>query len=140
MRSLVALLLLTACHHDPAPAAQPAGAPAAADPSSSKPASAAAPVSAELLAAVCAGPCAGPFARVTVFRDAGGAVGRVRLDGDIQRCSSPPTTYFDAQGRQTEGIGLRPIVPGSAEETEIRARQARQLEGLTEAEHLSCKE
>ena len=95
-------------------------------------------VSAETLAAVCTGPCAGPFAVIRVWRDAAGALGRIVMQGDIQACSDPPMVYFDANGAITEQIGLEPVVPGSPEEQAFTERRVRQLEGLAEAESLSC--
>jgi len=95
-------------------------------------------VSTETLQAVCAGTCAGPFAVITVWRDAGGAVGRIVMQGDLQRCSDPPMVYFDANGQVTEQIGLQPVVVGSPEQQAFTERRNRQLAGLTEAEHLSC--
>jgi hypothetical protein len=95
-------------------------------------------VSAETLQAVCAGTCAGPFAVIKVWRDTSGTVGRIVMQGDLQRCADPPMVYFDANGQVTEQIGLQPVVVGSPEEQAFTDRRNRQLEGLTEAEHLSC--
>lgn len=120
------------CHHSSSTDAQAPGTGASGG-------AAGAPVSAETLRAICAeGPCAGPHAVLTVWRDAAGAVGRIVLQGDPGSCADAPTSYFDATGQKTEQIGLQPVVPGSPEAQGFADRQHRQLEGLTEAEHLSC--
>lgn len=79
---------------------------------------------------VCASDCAGPYARVAVFRDSAGGVGRLRFDGDLETCSHPPRIYFDASGEATEHIPMEPIGKGTPEEADLRDRQAKQVEGL----------
>lgn len=87
---------------------------------------------------VCASSCAGPFARVAVFRDEAGAVAKLRFDGDLDRCSHPPRIYFDAEGNETLTVANEPVVAGSPEAEAFAAKQAAELEGLDEAETLSC--
>jgi hypothetical protein len=83
-------------------------------------------------------PCVGEFARLVVFRDAEGKVGKIRFEGDLQSCSHPPWIYFDADGVEVVTIPLEPVEPGSARQQELDAKQASALEGLTEAEELRC--
>ncbi len=47
----------------------------------------------------CAVPCAGTES-LTLFRDASGAVQRVRFRGDLQQCSHVATVWWDAAGNQ----------------------------------------
>jgi hypothetical protein len=83
-------------------------------------------------------PCVGQFARLVVLRDADGKVGKIRFEGDLQSCSHPPWIYFDANGVEVVTIPLEPVEPGSARQQELDAKQASALQGLTEAEELSC--
>jgi hypothetical protein len=90
------------------------------------------------VAKICAHPCGGNFARITVFRDASGAVGRLMFDGDLEACSHPPRIYFDAQGHESLTIPLEPVVPDSPKAKDLSARQDAQVEGLLEDERLGC--
>jgi len=108
------------------PSATPTVPPAATDPSF------------EVVSKICAGTCGGPFARIEVFRDAAGAVGRLLFDGDLEACSHPPRIYFDGAGAETLTIPMRPVVAGSPEAVKLAADQAAQTEGLIKAEVLPC--
>jgi hypothetical protein len=130
----VTLLLASGvgCKRDGAPAANGPG------DESTGPASSAVPP--EVLRTVCAADCSGPFARVLVYRDAAGAIGRYELQGDLDVCSSPPTFFFDPAGQQTGAIPLVPVVPGSEEAQGYDAIRAEQTAGFGEAETILCRD
>jgi hypothetical protein len=82
------------------------------------------PVRVDVIAKICGvAACSGPLARVRVFYHAN-AVYRYAHDGDLQKCSHPPTTVFDQAGKEVGGIAQEPIVRGSAREKEVEARRA----------------
>jgi hypothetical protein len=82
------------------------------------------PVSVPTIAKLCGGAaCAGPFSRVRVFYK-GNAIYRYAHDGDLQKCSHPPTTVFEKTGKEVGGIAEEPIVRGSAREKEVEAHRA----------------
>ncbi len=58
--------------------------------------------------------------------------------GDLQRCSHPPTSYFDATGKQVLVQALKPVVPGSAEAKRFQDERNKALAGLKKAESHSC--
>lgn len=88
---------------------------------------------------ICASaPCVGSAARIQVWRDASGNVGRYVYDGDASTCSHPPRIYFDAEGAQTLAISFRPIVAGSPEDLALRAQREAETRGLTQAEQTRC--
>jgi hypothetical protein len=89
-----------------------------------------------VVAKICEHPCAGELASIAVFRDAQGAVGRYRFDGDLQVCSHPPRIYYDERGRNVLGVAHRPVEKDEAEA--IAQRQADAVAGFTEAETLRC--
>jgi hypothetical protein len=91
-----------------------------------------------LITRVCSGTCSGRMARVEIWRDASGAIGRLVYDGDIQRCSHPPRYYFDRDGKQTLAIPFEPIEPGSPKALEYQRTQAEQIAGLTKDRVVSC--
>lgn len=91
-----------------------------------------------LMVKLCSTPCAGSHASVRVFRTDRGELARLRLDGDPEVCSHPPRYYFDAAGTVTATIPARPVTPGSPEAEALAAEQRAQVEGLQEAELLSC--
>ena len=85
---------------------------------------------------ICKEPCQGKFARSVVFRDAEGKAQRIRYDGDLEVCSHPPRIYFDVHGNTVLGIPMEPVTAEVAEE--IGRKQDAIVEGLTEAESISC--
>ncbi len=87
---------------------------------------------------ICKEPCQGQFARSVVFRDAEGKAQRIRYDGDLQACSHPPRIYFDGEGKTVLAIPMEPVTAEVAEE--IGRKQDAIVEGLTEAETVSCPE
>lgn len=81
------------------------------------------PVRVDVIAKICAAaPCSGEFARLRVFYLPQG-IHRYAHDGDIRRCSHPPTTVYDREGKEVGAIPLEPIVPGSARDKELAAKQ-----------------
>jgi hypothetical protein len=147
-RLCLALLLpaLAACHRSTTASAAgdgssaPVTAPSESGGESSS-ASGATAASTELVKKICAtATCAGPMARVTVFRDKTGAVRSLELDGDIRRCSHPPTLFFDASGNQVDAIPMKPVVPGSDEAKHFAAIRERHTRGLDGRETCFCPE
>ena len=69
--------------------------------------------------------CAGKLSRLRVFYTPAGRIHRYAHDGDITRCSHPPTMVYDAEGKEVGGISLEPIQPGSERAKEIEALHAR---------------
>ena len=133
MRSWIVVLAVVACGSQPAdkdtpPATTTTTAPPARD------------AERELLTKICAaGTCTGDFARIEIWRDAQGAIGRLIYDGDIDRCSHPPRSYYDRTGAETLTIPFEPVEPGSAKALEYERKQTEQLAGLTKDRELSCK-
>jgi hypothetical protein len=111
--------------------ARPSWAPPLRDPADLSP-------SFQVVREICKGPCAGRLARLTVFRNADGDIGRIRFDGDLDACSHPPRIYYDAKGTEMLAIPEEPVVAGSAEAKAFADRQAAQIAGLTEAQTLGC--
>ena len=109
---------------------------------SSKPRSAQRPggaLSVEVRRKICATHCGGANASIRVFRDSQRRIGSLRFDGDLGRCSHPPSIYFDPRGRQLGIIPFKPLVKGSPEHRRILGIHARHTKGLKEAETVSCK-
>jgi len=96
------------------------------------------PITNPVLKRVCSSGCSGKLARVTVWRDANGDVGRYQYHGDINTCSSPPMYYFDAQGNMSQTVPLVPVAPGSPEAQRFQKMREGQLAGLTKAETIFC--
>lgn len=69
--------------------------------------------------------CAGKLSRLRVFYGPTGRIHRYAHDGDITQCSHPPTSVYDADGKEVGGIPLEPIQPGSERAKEIEAVHAR---------------
>jgi hypothetical protein len=138
MKWLIAVALITACSSktsNPPPQQPPAGSGTASG-------SAATPPPADdkaLIAKVCAaGTCTGEMARIEVWRDVSGAIGRLVYDGDLQRCSHPPRSYHDRDGKQTLAIPFEPVEPGSPKALEYERSQKEQLDGLTKDRQVFC--
>jgi hypothetical protein len=108
-------------------------------PATAPPAGSAAEADRALIAKVCAaGTCTGDHARIEIWRDAQGAIGRLVYDGDIDRCSHPPRSYYDKAGNETLAIPFEPVEPGSPKALEYERTQNEQLVGLTKDRELSC--
>jgi hypothetical protein len=81
------------------------------------------------------------MARIEVWRDKTGAIGRLVYDGDLQRCSHPPRSYHDRDGKETAAIPFEPIEPGSPKALEYDRIHKTQLDGLTkDAKEISCSD
>lgn len=78
------------------------------------------------------------MARVTVWRDAARKVRTLELSGDIERCSHPPTVFFDANGEKLDAIPMKPVVPGSAEAAKYQAIRDKYTHGLSGTEIHFC--
>jgi hypothetical protein len=80
------------------------------------------------------------MALLRVFRNAEGEAARIRFDGDREACSHPPRIYFDGAGNQSLAIPNEPVEAGSEAAKEFQRKQAAEVEGLVEAELLTCPE
>jgi len=85
---------------------------------------------------ICAADCAGPMARMSLWRDAGGAVALYVYDGDFDRCSHPPRIWFDKDGKELARVGSNPVPAGGV--AEGPPIQARLTAGLHESETIFC--
>lgn len=89
-----------------------------------------------VLTKACEYRCMG-MSSVTLMRDAGGTLGRVRASSEVALCSHGLSVWLDAEGNQLEMIAERPI--NHAEEgAEFRRRIEAAEAGFTDAEQLDC--
>jgi hypothetical protein len=58
--------------------------------------------------------------------------------GDPTACSDPPSVYFDRDGRELGGIGMRPMPKGSDDERHLNEERARLEGGATPVAELDC--
>ena len=104
-----------------------------------QPAIAGEPGDAEVLKRLCKeATCAGPFSSIEVYRGSEGKPQVYVFSGDLQRCSHPPTSYFDATGRKILVQANKPVVPGSSEAKRFEDERKKLLAGLKQAESHSC--
>lgn len=93
----------------------------------------------EVVERICAeANCAGPMSSIDVWSDAEGKVALYVHQGDIHRCSHPPTTYYDAAGRPLLTQAMRPIVPGSEDARKMKEERDKLTEGRTRSRGASC--
>ena len=132
--TVVASLLLVACDRDASSASGPAGSAVRPDEHGG-----AQPVPMNVVRTICsASPCTGKLARVLVWRDAKGRVGAFEVRGDIERCSHPPTLFYDAAGKQTGVIPMKPVTPGSPEAKGFLDTRAKATKGLKQVDSVRC--
>lgn len=97
------------------------------------------PVALPAVDAICkSAPCSGPMSTIEVWRTSKAAVGVYYHHGDIQRCSHPPSVFFDAAGKQLDAIPMQPVEPGSAEAQRFQSIRERHTRDLTLAERVDC--
>lgn len=97
------------------------------------------PLSTPTLTRVCStAPCAGPMAHVDVWRTRAGRVALYVHQGDISRCSHPPTAYFDALGKEVLTQAQRPVAPGSADAKRFADEREAVTRDLVKAESPAC--
>ncbi len=93
----------------------------------------------EAIARICAtAPCLGKLSTIEVWREKGGAVGRLYYSGDFRVCSHPPSVYYNAEGVELKPVANEPIVPGNRQFFE--ELHARHRSGLTMTDRIraSC--
>jgi hypothetical protein len=83
--------------------------------------------------------CAGELSGVQVYRTTSGEPALYLHEGDLQRCSHPPYTYFDTNGKQVLVQAERPI-RSSKDAKKLSDERDALLAGLIEAELLLCSE
>jgi hypothetical protein len=84
-----------------------------------------------------AAPCSGKLARLWVFmRD--NRIQRYLHHGDLTACSDPPSVYFDRDGREIGGIGMRPVQRGSDDERRLNEERARFEAGAIPVVEVDC--
>jgi hypothetical protein len=76
---------------------------------------------------------------VEVWRTAEAKVGRYVHQGDLQRCSHPPSAFFDESGKELGAIENQPVERGSAEHKASSDKRAVLLADLTLAETVDCQ-
>lgn len=131
MLPTVACVLLTSCAQD--------GRGSTAPPSSSSGSAASSILTEAVRNEVCkAEPCGGDRSEIRIYRDDAGAVKRLyRLYGS---CSHSPGIYFDPDGKETEAIPEKPIVPGSDEAKALAAKHDAQTSGLEHTDTIRCSD
>lgn len=97
------------------------------------------PLSTPTLTRVCStAPCAGPMSLIDVWRTRTGRVALYVHQGDISRCSHPPTVYFDALGKEVLTQAQRPVAPGSADAKRFADEREAVTRDLVKAESPPC--
>jgi hypothetical protein len=147
----LAAVVLVACSHAPVPAPptgsstpppassalRPAPPPHAPDTRPIAPLAVATP---GIYAKACATECADEAAQLVTYRDASGAIAIVTVMGTPARCSEPPLRFLGPDGSERATIPLEPVVPGSERAKHFDAIRAQQLDGLTKAETMQCRD
>ena len=93
-----------------------------------------------IYAKACETECADELAQLVTYRDATGAIAIVTVQGSPQRCSHPPLRFLGPDGHERAAIPMQPVVPGSEEAKRFDEIRAKQLDGLTKAETVYCRD
>jgi hypothetical protein len=83
--------------------------------------------------------CSGDLASIEVWRTEHGKIGRYAHHGDIQSCSHPPTTVFDATGKELGAIANQPVLKGSEEERRFAEQRATLFGAHRKSETVDCQ-
>jgi hypothetical protein len=96
------------------------------------------PVMIPVIERICkAAPCSGKLARLWVFmRD--NRIQRYLHHGHVTACSDPPSVYFDRDGREIGGVGMRPVQKGSDDERRLNEERARLEAGAIPVVEIDC--
>ena len=94
------------------------------------------PIPEKMLAAACAHPCAGAGSTVIPWRTPQGVPTILVSQGDVQRCSHPPTRYLDADGHEVHAVDNPPVGPAELEMIQVKISSV--LRGLVASEALVC--
>jgi len=98
------------------------------------------PVRVDIVERVCkTASCSGALASIEVWRTERGKIGRYVHHGDIQSCSHPPTTVFDATGKELGAIANQPVVKGSEEERRFAEQRATLFGAHRKSETVDCQ-
>ena len=128
--TFVVALLLAACHKSDGPSSNgnesaPASSGVAQNP---------------LVAEVCKkAVCTGRMAQITLWRDKQGAVRVLEYAGDIQRCSHPPTVFYDASGKEIAAIPNKPVAVGSDEQKKFAQIRDDAVKDLRKGDSVFCE-
>ena len=98
------------------------------------------PVRVDIVERVCkTATCSGELASIEVWRTERGQIGRYVHRGDIERCSHPPTTVFDASGKELGAIANQPVVPGSEDARRFDEQRAKLFGANRKSETVDCQ-
>ena len=93
-----------------------------------------------VFARACEADCSDSLARLTVYRDAAGAIGVVTVQGSPSGCSHPPLRFFGPDGVERDAIPFVPVVPGSPEAKHFQEIHDRETANLKPAETMFCRD